>query len=138
MDAAQHDQIVAATSHLPFVVASNLVTTVGRWANGDGAQASGGITRDRQPEQKRERDAWAQQVWDLTASGFRDTTRLAASDTQMMLDILLTNSENVAELMRYYSRHFAELADLIYDEEEATLRERLMEAAARRRELGGV
>ncbi len=109
LDAARHDQIVAAVSHLPFVVASNLVGAVDEWAEGD----------DR--------------VWQLAASGFRDTSRLAASDVDMMLDILLTNSENIADLMRRYSRRFAELADLIYDEDEAELRARLESAAARRR-----
>ncbi len=110
MDAARHDQIVAAVSHLPFVVASNLVAAVDEWAQNDEA------------------------VWELAASGFRDTSRLAASDVDMMLDILLTNSENIADLMRRYSRRFAELADLIYDEEEAELRARLESAAKARRD----
>ncbi len=109
LDAARHDQIVAAVSHLPFVVASNLVSTVDDWAGDD------------------------ERVWQLAASGFRDTSRLAASEVDMMLDTLLTNSENIADLMRRYSRSFAELADLIYDEEEAELRVRLEGAAARRR-----
>jgi prephenate dehydrogenase len=111
MEAERHDRIVAAMSHLPFVVASNLMGTVDGWAQGeDGA-------------------------WSLAASGFRDTTRLAASDAEMMLDILLTNSENVADLMRRYSRHFATLADLIYDEDEEALRALLEAAAQKRREL---
>ena len=88
MEAARHDRIVAAMSHLPFVVAFNLMGTVDEWAKGE------------------------DEVWNLAASGFRDTTRLAASDAEMMLDILLTNSENVADLMRRFSRHFAMLADL--------------------------
>ncbi len=111
LDAERHDQIVAAISHLPYLVASNLVSTVAAWANGD------------------------EQVLEIAASGFRDTTRLAASDTEMMLDILLTNSENVAELMRDYARSFAQLADLIYGEDEAKLREILERAAAKRRAL---
>jgi prephenate dehydrogenase len=112
MDAERHDRVVAAVSHLPFAVALNLVGSVEEWARGD------------------------EEVWKLAASGFRDTTRLAASDVEMMLDILLTNGENVADLMRLYSRQFAKLADMIYDEEEEGLREVLGRAARRRRELG--
>lgn len=111
MEAERHDRIVAATSHLPSVVASNLVSSVEEWAEGD------------------------DQAWNLAASGFRDTTRLAASDVEMMLDILLTNGENIADLMRHFSRHFARLADLIYEEDEGALRERLERAAQKRRDL---
>jgi prephenate dehydrogenase len=112
LDAGRHDEIVAAISHLPYVVASNLAGTVDEFADGDG------------------------KVWEIAASGFRDTSRLAASDVQMMLDILLTNSENVAHLMRAYSRHFGELADAIYDQEETLLREVLERAARVRRGWG--
>ena len=111
LDAARHDEIVAAVSHLPYIVASNLAATVDEFARTDKV------------------------VWKIAASGFRDTSRLAASDVQMMLDILLTNSENVADLMRAYSRRFGELADLIYDQDEETLRELLEGAAQVRREL---
>jgi prephenate dehydrogenase len=102
-------------SHLPFVVAANLVGAVEEGMRGEGANGA--------------------QVWGLAASGFRDTTRLAASDVEMMLDILLTNGENIADWMRRYARQFAELADLISDGEEEALRARLARAAARRKEL---
>jgi prephenate dehydrogenase len=111
LDAARHDEIVAAISHLPYVVAANLVNTVSAFAHDDA------------------------QVWGIAAGGFRDTTRVAASDVQMMLDILLTNSENVADLMRQFSRLFGELADAVYDEDEKTLRELLERAAQTRRVL---
>lgn len=111
LDAARHDEIVAAISHLPYVVAANLVNTVSASAQDD------------------------TQVWDIAAGGFRDTTRVAASDVQMMLDILLTNSENVADLMRSYSRLFGALADAVYDEDENILREFLERAAQTRRNL---
>jgi len=109
LDAKRHDQIVAAISHLPYVVASNLVATVNAQANNDGL------------------------LMQLASSGYRDTTRVAASDVNMMLDILLTNSENIADLMRQYSRQFAELADAIYDEDEPALREFLEHTASLRR-----
>lgn len=111
LDAARHDEIVAAISHLPYLVASNLVNTVNDFAQGDS------------------------QVWQIAAGGFRDTTRVAASDVQMMLDIVLTNSENVADLMRQYSRRFGALADAVYDGDEKTLREWLEHAVQTRRAL---
>lgn len=110
LDAERHDEIVAAVSHVPFIVASNLAGTVNEFADGDAL------------------------VWQIASSGFRDTSRLAASDGQVMLDILLTNSENVAHLMRSYSRRFGELADAIYDQDEELLREMLDSAAKARRD----
>lgn len=108
LDASRHDQIAAAISHLPYVVASNLARTIGERAESD------------------------ERVWELASSGFRDTTRVAASDTTMMMDILMTNSENIAEMMREYSRTFAELADMIYSEDEEKLRARLEDAKSQR------
>jgi prephenate dehydrogenase len=71
----------------------------------------------------------------LVASGFRDTSRLAASDTTMMLDILLTNRENVIEMLRAYSRQLDTLTDLIADQDETALRAVLERAATKRREM---
>lgn len=109
LDALRHDEIVAAVSHLPYIVSSNLAGTVGDFAADDAT------------------------VWKIASSGFRDTSRLAASDVQMMLDILLTNSENVADLMRAYSRRFGDLADALYNGDEATLRATLEQSATIRR-----
>lgn len=109
LDAARHDEIVAAVSHLPYVVSSNLAGTVGDFAKNDAT------------------------VWNIASSGLSDTSRLAASDVQMMLDTLLTNSENVADLMRAYSRRFGDLADALYNGDEAALRAMLEQAAAVRR-----
>jgi len=108
LDAERHDEIVAAVSHLPYLVASNLAETASAFADGD------------------------ELVWEIASSGFRDTTRLAASDAQMMLDILLTNRENIADLMRAYARRFGELADALCAADEKTLREMLERAAQAR------
>jgi prephenate dehydrogenase len=66
-----HDRAVAAISHLPYVASVALTLAV---------EAEG--------------DALA---WDLAASGFRDTSRLSASDVDMMLDTLLTNRSAVLD-----------------------------------------
>ena len=65
MEARDHDKIVAVTSHLPYLLSTLLI--------------------HRAIETDDER------VWPVSASGFRDTSRLAGSDPKMMLDILLTN-----------------------------------------------
>ncbi|PID86842.1 MAG: hypothetical protein CSB13_02525 [Chloroflexi bacterium] len=71
-----HDEMVAAISHLPYVVAGSLMRTAAMMAD------------DR--------------LWAVSASGFRDTARVSGTDPKMMLDILLTNKTAVlAQLHRY-------------------------------------
>jgi prephenate dehydrogenase len=111
IDAARHDQIVAATSHLPFALAAMLVAT------------ADDLARDDEP------------FFALAASGFRDTSRLAASDVTMMLDILLTNRDNVADAIRACSRRLDRLADVIGDGDEIALRGFLEDPARQRRAL---
>jgi prephenate dehydrogenase len=111
LDAARHDKIVAAISHLPFALAATLMRTADELARADDL------------------------LYVLAASGFRDTSRLAAGDTTMMLDILLTNHENVAAALRAYAHHLDELAELIDRQDETTLRAILQDAAIKRRKL---
>ena len=111
LDADRHDAIVAATSHAPFALAAALMMMADELAHADA------------------------ELYRLAAGGFRDTSRLAASDTTMMLDILLTNGENVVGLLRDCSRRLAGLAQLVEDGDEQTLRILLERAAASRRQL---
>jgi len=53
----------------------------------------------------------------------------------MMLDILLTNHENVAAALRVYAQHLDELADSIGRQDETALRAILQDAALKRRNL---
>lgn len=76
MDAERHDRLVATTSQLPYLFATALVAVAMETAATDAA------------------------IWDMIASGFRDTTRLAASDLSMMVDILLTNHKEVHEALK--------------------------------------
>lgn len=108
LDAERHDRLVAAISHLPFAVATTLMNTALELADADAM------------------------LWTLAASGFRDTTRLAASDETMWRDILLTNSDNVANALRTYARHLDALAQAIHARDEARLNA-LLERAARQR-----
>jgi prephenate dehydrogenase len=94
----RHDQLVAAVSHLPYLAACGLVGTV-EWVASS--------------------DPMARKV---AASGFRDTSRLAASDVTMMLDILLTNQHAVTETLKAYQAHLCNLAHLIQSGDEEGLR----------------
>jgi prephenate dehydrogenase len=111
LDPARHDRIMAAISHLPFILASVLMMTAGELAKADDLLLS------------------------LAAGGFRDTSRLAASETTMMLDILMTNSENVSRLLRSFGERLTDLADDLDRQDENALYTILHNAAAKRREL---
>ncbi len=76
MDAAHHDMVLAITSHVPHLVAYNIVGTV---ADLEAATQS--------------------EVIKFSASGFRDFTRIAASDPVMWRDVFLTNREAVLEML---------------------------------------
>lgn len=97
LDPARHDRLVAAISHLPYLLACSLVAAVDALAQSDPA------------------------VWDVAASGFRDTSRLAASDVTMLLDILFTNQEPVLALVEDFQARLAELADRLRRGDEAEL-----------------
>lgn len=70
IDPGEHDAYVAGVSHLPFALSASLMNAVSR-------------------------DPSWREMKSLTASGFRDTTRLAAGSPAMHRDILLTNREAV-------------------------------------------
>ncbi len=108
MEAARHDQLVAAISHLPYVLAVALVLAVARLGETDAM------------------------VWQLAASGFRDTSRLAGSDVDMMLDILMTNRAAIGEMLACASSQLCHLADLIARGDEESLRALLTLARALR------
>jgi prephenate dehydrogenase len=91
LDAERHDCAAAVTSHLPYLLASSLVHTEAHASASDPA------------------------VRKLVASGFRDTSRLAASQVEMMLDILLTNREAVELALDTFEGKLAEVRSLLDD-----------------------
>lgn len=107
--ADRHDKLVAAISHVPYTLAAALVLAAQRVAEDDPA------------------------VWDIAASGFRDTSRVAASDVTMMLDILLTNRQAVSQMLRTTQYQLDRLSQALYAGDEKTLRA-LMEQAAQQRQ----
>jgi prephenate dehydrogenase len=101
LDAERHDRLVASISHLPFLLASALVLAVNEVGQEDGL------------------------VWQLAAGGFRDTSRVAASDTRMFMDILMTNREAVLAQLDALDAQLAHLRTLLAAGDEAALRETL-------------
>lgn len=97
MDAERHDRVVAAISHLPYILSAALVATVANEAKNDNA------------------------VWHLAAGGFRDTSRLAASDINMMSDILSTNTKSVATLLAMFRVQMALLETMLISGDEQHL-----------------
>jgi prephenate dehydrogenase len=109
--AARHDRLVAAISHLPFMLASALVEAAAAVAEGDPL------------------------AWQLAAGGFYDTSRLAASDPTMMLDILATNRDEVLRALREARGQLDYLARLLEDGDLETLRAAIEAARNRRMEI---
>ncbi|MGJ3260334.1 MAG: prephenate/arogenate dehydrogenase family protein [Rhodospirillales bacterium] len=86
MDAGHHDQVLAITSHLPHLIAYTIVGT------------ATDLGDDLQKE-----------VIQFSASGFRDFTRIAASDPTMWRDIFLTNKDAVLEVLGRFDEDLTEL-----------------------------
>ena len=111
LEAERHDRLVAATSHLPYLCACGLVKTAEELAQGDEA------------------------IWQLTASGFRDASRLAASDVALMADILLTNRAAVIEALNTCQAQLHDLANFLLGGDEEGLRSTLAASRERRRRV---
>lgn len=109
MDAERHDAIAAMVSHLPYSVAAALTSAV------DGFSQSEPLT------------------WDVAASGFRDTTRVAAGDVTMMLDILLTNADKTLAAIRDFQFNLDQFAAMLERKDEPGLRAFMDMAAQARR-----
>ncbi|MDL1901544.1 prephenate dehydrogenase/arogenate dehydrogenase family protein [Anaerolineae bacterium CFX9] len=108
MDAHHHDRVVAAISHLPYLLSAALVATVAYEGQNDDS------------------------VWKLAAGGFRDMSRLAASDLSMMGDILSTNRQAVATLLALFRMQLAMLEARLISEENGSLMEMLQPIRAAR------
>jgi len=107
LDPAGHDSLVALVSHLPYFVAAALMAEAADTAAGNDL------------------------VWPVSASGFRDTARLAGSNAPMMRDIVLTNRPAILARLRAYRGRLAQLITLLEEGSAAELEEWLV---ARQRE----
>ncbi|MEP4770187.1 MAG: prephenate/arogenate dehydrogenase family protein [Roseibium sp.] len=86
MDAKHHDLVLAIVSHLPHLIAYNIV----------------GTADDLETVTKSE-------VIKYSASGFRDFTRLAASDPTMWRDVCLNNKDAILEMLARFSEDLSAL-----------------------------
>jgi prephenate dehydrogenase len=91
MDAALHDEIVGAISHLPHMIAVALVNQISQYNEGNGFYKM------------------------LAAGGFRDLTRIAASDPIIWRDILLNNREVLLQLIADWNEQMHVFARMIED-----------------------
>ncbi|MBN2002211.1 MAG: prephenate dehydrogenase [Anaerolineae bacterium] len=111
LEADRQDYLVGTVSHLPYLLACALVATADETTSKDSA------------------------VWQIVAGGFRDTSRVAGSDVQMMLDILMTNSTHVLGAVQAFEAKLRTLADLIAKGDEEALRVILSTIRDKRREM---
>lgn len=88
MDTAHHDRVLAATSHLPHMLAFALVDSL---------------------SQREDRDA----IFRYAAGGFRDFTRIASSDPVMWRDICLANSDAILAMMARYRDDLKRIEDAL-------------------------
>jgi prephenate dehydrogenase len=88
MEVAHHDEVLAATSHLPHMLAFGLVDVLARLREND-------------------------EIFRYAAGGFRDFTRIASSNPVMWRDICIANREALGALLSRFGGEMADLADTI-------------------------
>src|SRR6185295_85152 len=110
MTPEHHDLVLAITSHIPHLIAYNIVNT---------AAHLGRVTDS--------------EVIKFSAGGFRDFKRIAASDPVMWRDVFLNNKEAVLEMLGRFSEDLVALQRAIRFSDAATLERLFAEARAIRR-----
>jgi len=95
-DAEHHDRVLAATSHLPHLLAFGLVDSLARQPDGE-------------------------EMFRFAAGGFRDFTRIAASDPVMWRDICLRNRDAVLSALENYENDLTDLHAAIKNGDSETL-----------------
>jgi prephenate dehydrogenase len=88
MDAAHHDEVLAATSHLPHLLAYALVDTLVRLDD-------------------------SEEIFTYAAGGFRDFSRIASSDPLMWRDICLANRDAILKQLDHFSQGIETLTNAI-------------------------
>lgn len=96
MTVRRHDELLAATSHLPHLLAYTLVDSLARMDS-------------------------SQEIFHFAAGGFRDFTRIASSDPQMWHDICLANHTAVLDMLERFSEDLGHLAGAIRDRDSARI-----------------
>ncbi|HVL99355.1 MAG TPA: prephenate dehydrogenase [Egibacteraceae bacterium] len=110
----RHDLLVAVTSHLPQLAATTLMNLAAERARGEHA----GLLL-------------------LAAGGFRDATRVAASNPELWLDICAENRDAIVAVLDDYRERIGALRSVLAVADEEGLRRALSDARAARRALPG-
>jgi|YNPMSStandDraft_1061717.scaffolds.fasta_scaffold16360_3 prephenate dehydrogenase len=105
MNAETHDTWTAATSHMPYLISNALAA----------------ITPDEAAV--------------LIGPGFRSMTRIAATPPSIMLDILLTNKENILKALAYFRQQLDLLETLLQTENTDVLNQKLLSGANHQKQL---
>jgi prephenate dehydrogenase len=110
MPVQQHDQVLAATSHLPHLLAYNLVNTLAKSEH-------------------------SEDIFRYAAGGFKDFTRIASSDPTMWRDICMANRSAILEMINHYQDSLGELAQLIESDNTDAVFDIFSEAKASREQF---
>jgi len=110
MTAQHHDLVLAITSHLPHLIAYTIVGTAEEFSN---------VSRS--------------EVLKFSAGGFRDFTRIAASDPTMWRDVFLHNKDAVLEMLSQFSADLGKLTRAMQDGDGDALFEHFTRTRAIRR-----
>ncbi len=112
MEVMHHDEVLAATSHLPHVLAYTLVDTLA------------------QMEDRRE-------IFRFAAGGFRDFTRIASSHPRMWHDICLANQDALVQVLDIFARDLQQVSDMIRHADSQSLEDLFTRAKQKRDEFSG-
>jgi prephenate dehydrogenase len=110
MDVDHHDMVLAATSHLPHMLAFSLVSHLSNMTDQD-------------------------EIFGYAAGGFRDFTRIASSDPVMWRDICLANGDALVDLIEGYKKQLDKVADAIRNKDPDALYELFRDAKHTRDQL---
>ncbi len=88
MNSLHHDQVLAATSHLPHLLAFGLVDALSKREESD-------------------------EIFQYAAGGFKDFTRIASSNPKMWRDICLSNSEEIIKSLDEFSVKIKDISDFL-------------------------
>ena len=112
MDPAHHDRVLAVVSHLPHLIAFTIC----------------GTADDLEDESR-------QEVLQFAASGFRDFTRIAASDPVMWRDVFLNNREALLEMLARFTEDSQAMARAVRWGDAAYIEDKILRGRKIRRSL---
>lgn len=113
MSVERHDAVLAATSHLPHMLAYSLVDALASDPDSD-------------------------EIFRCAAGGFRDFTRIASSDPTMWRDIAIANRDAVLDAIDEFSKHLSSLRTAVAAEDAGQLHDTFTRAKAARDEFAAI